>query len=62
MKLLVDSIAGVTLTTPGSEGASSVTLPSRTQREIQILQQLIDASLSALKHADANAESNGGSA
>lgn len=46
--MLVDSIAGATLE---GEGASSE-LPARTQREIQVLQRLVDASLSALKHSD----------
>jgi len=49
MKTLVDSIAQTTLTTDGTVSRS---LPTRTKREIQVLQRLVDASLMALEHAD----------
>lgn len=50
MKTLVDSIAQTTLT---EDGGGSNVLPTRTKREIQVLQRLVDASLMALEQSDA---------
>lgn len=54
MKTLVDSIAQTTLTADG--GSASKALPTRTKREIQVLQRLVDASLMALDQSDAPPE------
>ena len=67
MKALIDSIANATLhgapSTPKTPGASPTSneaskgdaLPARTKREIEVLQRLVEASLTALKNSDVNA-------
>jgi len=71
MKALIDSIANAALhgvvprssssASPGPDGAASSdaavkdALPARTKREIEVLQRLVEASLTALKNADSSA-------
>ena len=50
MKVLIDNISSVVVGDDENGNTSSV--PSRTQREVQVLKRLVDASVAALNHLE----------